>query len=346
MTDLERSFYENEPPGLFPQNQDSYWGQLRKVLSDKLQEIADKLATFYLNQSAKTVDANDISEWETMLGIPVAGTGASLAARRTFVVARLERGPFTKTRVKSMVEFFIASTMGTSLSLTADGLSLDAAGLSLLDELTSLAGLYSIRYNGPYGTNRLPNGEFNTTANWAVFGTSTLTSDPVRSKFGTKSGKLTINDANNFTQTPFTIEAAAVHTASAWVYVDPASSITSVLLTHVGTFDGVEGVQGGDPFVKGQWFRPFRTLTPVASLAGYYRLVFPGAVPGDKVWIDGVQVEPGAQATSFVDPEKTPFYYEVRIKDTVLLDLAGLQRELDRITPAGVTFDIYSTPNV
>jgi hypothetical protein len=38
------------------------------------------------------------------------------------------------------------------------------------------------------------------------------------------------------------------------------------------------------------------------------------------------------------------FSYEVRIKDTVTPDVVGLTRELNRITPAGISFTVVSVP--
>jgi hypothetical protein len=150
--------------------------------------------------------------------------------------------------------------------------------------------------------NFITNPSFETNAFfWSAFGTSTILSNATQAKFGTRSGLLTINDANNFVQSSSVTLTAATYTASTWLWIDPASSITSVQLSHAGSFDGVEGVQGGDPFVKGQWIRLWRTLTPAAVLTGVYRFTFIGAAPGDKVWIDGVQIEAGSVATTYCD---------------------------------------------
>lgn len=143
-TDIERDFIDNEPPGLFPGDQNSYWGQVRKVFADYLQVLADALTTYYSNLDPRTVNADDITEWEQMLGIPVAAAGSSLQQRQSFATIRLERGPFTRARRIRVVEWFIRATMGASLALTPDGLPLDAAGLPLLDEMTSLVGDYAI----------------------------------------------------------------------------------------------------------------------------------------------------------------------------------------------------------
>jgi hypothetical protein len=143
LTDLERDFFENEPPGLFPQNQDSYWGQVRRVLSDKLQEIADMFAVYYLNQSANTVNEDDATEWEEMLGIPAA-SGRTLDQRRAFWLSRLTYGAFTRTRRNKIIEFFITATFGQPVVFTPDGVPIPAGGISLFGETVGLSGTYNV----------------------------------------------------------------------------------------------------------------------------------------------------------------------------------------------------------
>lgn len=145
-TDLELAFYEAEPPGLFPQNQDSYWGQLRKVVTDKLQEIADLFAVYYLNQSAETVSEDDMREWEEMLGIPAATTRTA-SQRRSFILSRLAYGAFTRTRRRLLVESFILATFGTPISFTPGGVEFVSGGIPFFVETTNLAGTYNIVEN-------------------------------------------------------------------------------------------------------------------------------------------------------------------------------------------------------
>jgi hypothetical protein len=141
-TDLEREFMENEPPGLFPQNQDSYWGQLRKVTSDALQEVADLLAAYYLNQSVDTVNADDMTEWETQFGI-AAGT-RTLEQRRSFVKSRLTAGPFTRARRKAIIESFVVATFGVPITFVPGGIPFDAGGIPFFGEASTLAGTYRV----------------------------------------------------------------------------------------------------------------------------------------------------------------------------------------------------------
>lgn len=143
--EIERDLIDNEPPGLFPGDQNSYWGQVRKVFADYLQVLADKTEQWYANLDPSTVDENDIHNWENMLGVPTnPGTGATLQQRRTFIQFRLGKGPFTRTRRQLIVEMFIAATFGEALSLTSNGLSLTAGGLSFSSGSTDFTGTYVI----------------------------------------------------------------------------------------------------------------------------------------------------------------------------------------------------------
>jgi len=142
--DIEHDLIENEPPGLFPSDQRSAWGQMRKVFANYLQVLADQLTAWYVNLDPSTVDINDIPEWEEMLAVPQSVTGSTLLVRRNFVMSRRQRGAFTRTRRRLIVESFILATFGEAPSFTPDGLTLDAGGISLFSGETSLIGTYTI----------------------------------------------------------------------------------------------------------------------------------------------------------------------------------------------------------
>lgn len=143
-SDIERDLIENEPPGLFPENQDSVWGQMRKVNGDYLQvNFADRLAVWYQNLDPSAVDVGDLPEWEYMLDVPDS-TGHTDAARRAFLVSRREQGPFTYQRRNRLIETFIAATFGVSLGFDAGGLVLDAGGLILLADVLPLSSSYRV----------------------------------------------------------------------------------------------------------------------------------------------------------------------------------------------------------
>lgn len=143
-SEMERSWIENEPPYLFPGDQTSLWGQARKVFADYLQEnISNKLDQIYNMLDPSVADSNGITLWEIMLGIPV-DTNKSLELRRAFVQSRRQRGPFTRTRRRAIVEAFIAATFGPAVAITSSGIPLEAGGVALYSGEDSLVGTYNI----------------------------------------------------------------------------------------------------------------------------------------------------------------------------------------------------------
>lgn len=145
--DIERDLIDNEPPGLFPGDQNSVWGQVRKVFADYMQyNLADVLGQWYMNLDPRTVADGDIPEWEYMLDTP-ANDALSIESRKSFLVARREQGAFTRSRRRRLVEAFITSTFGPATDFTPDGIPIDASGITLYSGATSLAGTYNIVEN-------------------------------------------------------------------------------------------------------------------------------------------------------------------------------------------------------
>ena len=133
-SDTELRWIESEPSGLLPTDQDSFWGQQRKVFCDYMQtEMFDKLEAYYANMSPLTCDEDDIANWEIMLGIPV-DTAKSLAYRRAFVQIRRYRGAFTRTFRKQVVELFINAANGIPILFFTPG------GLPFSDSVPLLFG--------------------------------------------------------------------------------------------------------------------------------------------------------------------------------------------------------------
>ena len=122
-SDAELRWIESEPSALFPSDQDSFWGQQRKVFCDYMQtNLFDALVTYYQNMSPVTCDENDIANWEVMLNIPV-DANKSLAYRRAFVQIRRYRGAFTRTFRRQVVELFVTAASGIPiLFFTVGGL--------------------------------------------------------------------------------------------------------------------------------------------------------------------------------------------------------------------------------
>src|SRR3954470_12806391 len=147
-TDIEQLWTDLEPPGLFPPDQDSWWGQRRKIRADYLQTLADGFAQWYLNMNPNTVDATDMGAWEEMLALPAIGT-LTVEQRRSRVLSRWSRGPFTRARRRALVEAFITATFGTAIQFSPGGVAFDSAGTPMYSGTTSLAGTYNIVENIP-----------------------------------------------------------------------------------------------------------------------------------------------------------------------------------------------------
>jgi hypothetical protein len=143
-SDIERDFIDNEPPGLLPGDQTSVWGQVRKVFADYLQVLADQLSTWYTNLDPGTSDVTDMRNWENELGIPVEAAGASIQQRQAFALARMARGPFTRSRRAALIEFFIVATFGNPLAFDSFGLALTPGGLPLFNEIVDVSGTYEV----------------------------------------------------------------------------------------------------------------------------------------------------------------------------------------------------------
>lgn len=145
LSDAEANFLDESPPGFFPENQDSNVGLLRKLFSDKTQEAADQLTTIYSElfvESAVTF----LEDWEYELGLPVAPAGLQTLDRRTRLLGRVRKGPFTRTRRAKIVEEYIQATFGATLTFGPSGLTI-GAGLTLHDESGDVASLYDITEN-------------------------------------------------------------------------------------------------------------------------------------------------------------------------------------------------------
>jgi hypothetical protein len=144
--DVELDLAENEPPGLLPTDQTSYWGVLRAVFAAEIQVLADQMAQWYLNLDPRTVDEDDMPEWEYEVGLPVNPAGRGLEQRRSAVISRRWRGPFTRTRRAQVVESFIGVVLGIPpLIFTEDGLIFTDDGLEFgTDAVGDLETLYAI----------------------------------------------------------------------------------------------------------------------------------------------------------------------------------------------------------
>lgn len=336
--DIEHDFIENEPPGLFPTDQNSYWGQARKVFTDHLQVLADKFSQWYLNLDPATTNVDDMPEWEYMLGIPD-GTGKITEARRSFIQARLERGPFTRARRRKIVESFISATFGEAITFDAFGVPFTAGGIPFFSGADSLVGAYVILDNSPYNRNLIANGSIETnTTGWAVQAGGTLSRVNTQFKYGLWSlqvGATVDDDGVKYAVAGLT--PGATYTFSAWIRAAASESVRGAMESPTGTPLGFTNVIAGN----GAW--QLQQGTFVAGAGGTATIKVLSRSAAQTFHIDGAQLETGAVAHSFVDAAKTPFFYEVRILNTITVDIVGLTRELERITTGGIDFAITAT---
>lgn len=145
-TDAERDFIDNSPFGLWPENQDSNFGQIRKVFTDIVQECIDELNHLGREMFVATSEQY-LSLWEEQVGAPIAPAGKSTADRRATIFSLLRFGPFTRARVNTLIEGFLTPTFGAAATFTPSGISLDAGGVPLFSGATDLLGAYRVYYN-------------------------------------------------------------------------------------------------------------------------------------------------------------------------------------------------------
>lgn len=142
-TEVEKDFIDLQPPGLWPENQDSNFGQVRKVITDIVQECVDEIN--HLSAEAYIATADEyLGLWEEIVHVPISPAGKTTTERRTIAGPRLHYGAFTRTRRREIVESFIIATFGESVALTSSGVELTSGGVPLYSGTFSLTGTYNI----------------------------------------------------------------------------------------------------------------------------------------------------------------------------------------------------------
>lgn len=143
-TDAEIDFMESEPPGLFPQNQDSNFGFIiRKLFTDRVQELINQQDTIY-NERFVDTSTQYLDEWERQEKVPVAPSGLDVATRQNIVLQRIRKGPFTKTMRRNIVENYMGATFGTPADFSPTGMVLDAGGIPMYSASGTVKQLYEI----------------------------------------------------------------------------------------------------------------------------------------------------------------------------------------------------------
>lgn len=146
-TDAERRFIDNQPPGLWPENQDSIFGQLRRVLTDEIQAGRDAI-NLLSQEMFVTTASKYLALWEEMMGAAIAPTGKSIAQRRAILLSRLKYGTFTRSQRNAIIADFVKSTFGQPAAFTLLGIPFSAGGIPLYGPLADPATLYRV-YEDP-----------------------------------------------------------------------------------------------------------------------------------------------------------------------------------------------------
>lgn len=150
LSDLEQIFIHESPPNLWPENQDSILGTLRRALTRPGQQISDELEQMFVEMFAPTADVW-LYKHETDLGIPRETASLTTEQRRGRLLLHQRRGAFTRTNREYIVEFFITASQsaGDPTAITPEGIILSAGGVTLYNEPVpgNISGLYDIVEN-------------------------------------------------------------------------------------------------------------------------------------------------------------------------------------------------------
>jgi len=136
-TDAEQLFISESPPKLFPENQNSNFGLLRRILTSKLQEATDTLTALVAQMFIETATGANgyLGRWEAQLGLPVAPASHTDAERRGWLSQHRNLDLFSVKRIKKTVESFLTYTSGgMPTPIDVNGIPTSAAGFTLYGE--------------------------------------------------------------------------------------------------------------------------------------------------------------------------------------------------------------------
>ena len=143
-TDAELAFFEDSPPGLFPDNQNSNFGfVIRKLFSDYIQALIGQQQTMY-NERFVDTSTQFLDEWEHQEDLPQNPTSITLSQRRQAVLGRVRKGPFTWDRRAQVLDSFVTSSFGDPVKFTPSGIGFDASGIPLYAGVTTSIGAYRV----------------------------------------------------------------------------------------------------------------------------------------------------------------------------------------------------------
>lgn len=110
-SESEKRFIETSPPGLWPENQNSIFGQIRKVLTDEFQARRDEIQMLSQERFIPT-SSQYLSLWEEVFGVAIAPTGKTNAQRQAILRACLQYGRFTRAQRNAIIEALLGPTVG------------------------------------------------------------------------------------------------------------------------------------------------------------------------------------------------------------------------------------------
>ena len=144
-SEIEKLIIDDSPANLWPENQNSNFGALRKVLSGPMQESSD-VVTELFNEFFVITANKHLYRHEYQYGLPD-GTGLSIDLRRANILGRARKTIFSRTRLDAMITAAIQATYGSSPQFSPEGIPIDAGGIILLADPADVSTLFRVYEN-------------------------------------------------------------------------------------------------------------------------------------------------------------------------------------------------------
>lgn len=300
-TEAEISFIDDSPPGLYPENQNSNYGLLRKANTDQIQRLIDQLELIYNERFVRT-SSTFIDVWEKEMGLPVNPQGKSLDQRRVAVLGRIAKGPFTRTRRARTVEGFIVATFGGPIQIFPEGVALSPAGTPLYAEFADVKTLYEIRENVPISKNLFASGNFETAITDTYGSNVTISLDTAQAKFGTNSLKNVVTSTGatpySYTNVPVSGQTQGRAFTGSLYVKGVGSTVGKQLVFYMSEMGGASpqrGTLGVVMTLTANWQRISSSIILQANDRTHVQLLWyvntPVVAVNDTFYVDGVQVE-------------------------------------------------------